>query len=75
MTKHIYLESDGKLLLVYEDGTGPAIPQSGRAKLNGESQLIRLPSEEELVDFGISWEKVRTNKFKTGAGKSYCRPW
>ena len=66
MTKHIYLESDGKLLLVYEDGTGPAIPQSGRAKLNGESQLIRLPSEEELVDFGISWEKVRTNKFRLG---------
>ena len=66
MTKHIYLESDGKLLLVYGDGTGPAIPQSGRANLNGETEVIRLPTESELSDFGISWEEVRTNKFRLG---------
>ena len=53
MTKHVYLESDGKLLLVYGDGTGPAIPQSGRANLNGETEVIRLPTESELSDFGI----------------------
>ena len=28
MGEHVYLESDGKLLLVYDDGTGPAIPVS-----------------------------------------------
>ena len=66
MTKHIYLESDGKLLLVYGDGTGPAIPQSGRANLKGENEVIRLPTEEELTDFGIVWEEVRTNKFRLG---------
>ena len=27
MGKHVYLESDGKLLLVYGDGSGPAIPR------------------------------------------------
>ena len=66
MTKHVYLESDGKLLLVYGDGTGPAIPQSGRANLNGETEVIRLPTESELSDFGIIWEEVRTNKFRLG---------
>ena len=66
MTKHVYLESDGKLLLVYGDGTGPAIPQTGRANLNGETEVIRLPTESELSDFGISWEEVRTNKFRLG---------
>ena len=66
MRKHIYLESDGKLLLVYGDGTGPAIPRSGRVGFDSNSEFIRLPTEEELVNFGIEWEKIRTNKFRVG---------
>ncbi|MEC9146994.1 MAG: NUDIX hydrolase, partial [Candidatus Thermoplasmatota archaeon] len=29
-------------------------------------EVIRLPTESELSDFGISWEEVRTNKFRLG---------
>ena len=66
MGEHIYLESDGKLLLVYGDGTGPAIPQSGRTDLDVNSELIRLPTKEEIDSFGITWEEIRTNKFRLG---------
>ena len=62
MGEHVYLESDGKLLLVYGDGTGPAIPQSGRTDLDVNSELIRLPTKEEIDSFGITWEEIRTNK-------------
>ncbi|MBC94577.1 MAG: hypothetical protein CMB14_00990 [Euryarchaeota archaeon] len=66
MGEHVYLESDGKLLLVYGDGTGPAIPQSGRTDLDVNSELIRLPTKEEIDSFGITWEEIRTNKFRLG---------
>ena len=48
MGKHVYLESDGKLLLVYNDGSGPAIPKMGRVDHDSDTELIRLPTEEEL---------------------------
>ena len=51
MGKHVYLESDGKLLLVYSDGSGPAIPQMGRVEYDSSSELIRLPTAEELEEF------------------------
>ena len=64
MGKHVYLESDGKLLLVYADGSGPAIPRMGRVNLDSSSELIRLPTEEEIEGFGIPWEEIRTNRFR-----------
>ena len=64
MGKHVYLESDGKLLLVYSDGSGPAIPQMGRINHDSDSKLIRLPSADELESFGIAWEEIRTNRFR-----------
>ena len=64
MGKHVYLESDGKLLLVYGDGSGPAIPRMGRVNLDPSSELIRLPTEEEIEGFGIPWEEIRTNRFR-----------
>lgn len=66
MGEYVYLESDGKLLLVYGDGSGPAIPQSGRIFHDADSVVIRLPTEEEIVGFGIVWETIRTNKFRLG---------
>ena len=68
MTKHIYLESDGKLLLVYGDGTGPAIPQSGRANLNGETEVIRLPTESELSDLELVGR--RSGQINSDLGKN-----
>lgn len=64
MGEHVYLESDGKLLLVYSDGSGPAIPQMGRVEYDSNSELIRLPTAEELESFGIPWEEIRTNRFR-----------
>ena len=64
MGEHVYLESDGKLLLVHNDGTGPAIPQMGRVEYDPDSDLIRLPTATELEGFRIPWEKIRTNKFR-----------
>ena len=64
MGEHVYLESDGKLLLVYADGTGPAIPQMGRIDFDSITDVIRLPTLEEIEEFGIQWEKIRTNKFR-----------
>ena len=60
----MYLESDGKLLLVHNDGTGPAIPQMGRVEYDPDSDLIRLPTATELEGFRIPWVKIRTNKFR-----------
>lgn len=66
MGEHVYLESDGKLLLVYDDGTGPAIPQSGRIDYDVDSEIIRLPTKDEVDNFGITWDPIRTNKFRLG---------
>lgn len=62
--RHIHLEHDGKLLLVHLDGSGPAIPQMGRAGSGGFS--IRLPTPEEATAMGLTWEAKRTNRFRLG---------
>jgi len=62
--RHIHLEHDGKLLLVNMDGSGPAIPQMGRAGSGGFS--IRLPSPEEAESMGLTWNAKRTNRFRLG---------
>ena len=61
---HLYLEHDGKVLLVDADGNGPHIPEKGRCKSDG--WLLRLPSEEEVSKLGLTWEVRRTNRFKLG---------
>ena len=66
MGEYVYLESDGKLLLVHNNGVGPAIPQSGRIEVSRKSEGIRLPTRIEVESFDIQWEVIRTNKFRLG---------
>ena len=61
---HLYLEHDGKVLLVDEDGKGPQIPEKGRDKADGWK--LRLPSELEVSKLGLTWEERRRNRFKLG---------
>lgn len=46
------------------DGSGPAIPQMGRAGSGGFS--IRLPTPEEAEAMGLTWNVKRTNRFRLG---------
>ena len=59
MKEYLYLEHDGKLLLVDNDGNGPEKPVMGRIH-HGES-LIRLPTTEEVKKMNIVWDKKREN--------------
>ena len=59
MNEYLYLEHDGKLLLVDNDGNGPQKPVLGR--INQADSLIRLPTVEEVHNMGIKWEKKREN--------------
>ncbi|MBF26786.1 MAG: hypothetical protein CMA98_03260 [Euryarchaeota archaeon] len=59
MKEYLYLEHDGKLLLVNNDGKGPEKPVMGRTHV-GDS-LIRLPTVDEVKDMGIEWERKREN--------------
>ena len=59
MGTHLYLEHDGKVLLVNMDGEGPQQAIMGRV---GDISL-RLPSVDEVAQMGISWTERRTNRF------------
>lgn len=61
---HLYLEHDGKVLLVDAQGNGPQIPVKGRDSSDG--WLFRLPSEDEVSKLGLTWEERRINRFKFG---------
>ena len=61
--EHLYLEHDGKILLVDNGGNGPEIPIMGRSACpNGHT--IRLPTAQEAKEMGIDWEIKRVNRFK-----------
>ncbi len=62
MTQSLYLEHDGKVLLVDLEGFGPQKAVMGRV---GEISL-RLPTESEVDSMGIKWSKRRTNRIKFG---------
>ncbi|MDP6899451.1 MAG: NUDIX hydrolase [Candidatus Thalassarchaeaceae archaeon] len=62
MGTHLYLEHDGKVLLVNMDGEGPQQAIMGRV---GDISL-RLPSVDEVAQMGISWTERRTNRFSLG---------
>ena len=62
--RHLYLEHDGKLLLVDADGIGPQKPVRGRGGEGG--WLLRLPTEVEATAMGIPWTVKRTNRFRLG---------
>lgn len=48
----VYLEHDGKVLLVDEEGKGPNIP----TKNNVGSTKFRFPTPQEVEQFGFGWE-------------------
>ena len=60
MTQSLYLEHDGKVLLVDLEGVGPQKAVMGRV---GEISL-RLPTESEVDSMGIEWKKKRLNRIK-----------
>ena len=62
MNRPLYLEHDGKVLLVDLDGDGPQKAVMGRV---GEISL-RLPTEVEVRSMGIEWTERRINRIKFG---------
>ena len=62
MNRSLYLEHDGKVLLVDLDGEGPRKSVMGRV---GEISL-RLPTEAEVRSMGIEWTERRINRIKFG---------
>ncbi len=62
MNRSLYLEHDGKVLLVDLNGEGPRKSIMGRV---GEISL-RLPTEAEVRSMGIKWTERRINRIKFG---------
>ena len=62
MNTPLYLEHDGKVLLVDLDGNGPQDAVMGRV---GEI-LLRLPTVREVQSMGIQWTERRTNRIQFG---------
>ena len=60
--EHLYLEHDGKLLLVDSKGYGPQIPVMGRTDTT-TGHSIRLPTNQEVASMGIDWNVKRVNRF------------
>ena len=60
MNTSLYLEHDGKVLLVDLDGNGPQDTVMGRV---GEI-LLRLPTVGEVQSMGIQWTERRTNRIQ-----------
>ena len=59
----VYLEHDGKLLLVDENGDGPRDCIMGR---NTNEILLRFPTPEEVEHHGISWTAGRETDLRFG---------
>lgn len=59
----IYLEHDGKVLLVDETGNGPIIPQKGRMS---HGVPIRFPTHDEIVSMGLSYERKGLTTIRFG---------
>ena len=53
----VYLEHDGKVLLVDEDGNGPLLPIKGRQQ---GGVTLRFPTIEEVAKRGIEYEEKMT---------------
>jgi ADP-ribose pyrophosphatase YjhB (NUDIX family) len=62
MTRPLYLEHDGKVLLVDLEGTGPQKAVMGRTG----AVCLRLPTESEVRAMGIGWTERRVNRVKFG---------
>ena len=52
----LYLEHDGKVLLVDSEGNGPMKPKMN----NTGNTKFRFPTEDEVQELGIEWEVKNT---------------
>lgn len=59
----IYLEHDGKVLLVDESGKGPMMPEKGRMSHGG---LLRFPTHGEIVNLGMEYERKGLTTIRFG---------
>ena len=50
----VYLEHDGRVLLVNDNGEGPQLPVKGRQKIG---EQIRFPTTDEVSKHGIEYEQ------------------
>lgn len=67
--EYLYLEHDGKILLVDSKGNGPQIPIKGRINTIGEKGwLFRFPTISEVDKMGIKWDLK--NKLVLDIGES-----
>ena len=62
----VYLEHDGKLLLVDENGQGPQDCIMGRQSIE---HSIRFPTIEEVQKMDIPWQEERQTDVRFGNGK------
>ena len=62
----VYLEHDGKLLLVDENGQGPQDCIMGRQSME---HSIRFPTIEEVQKMDIPWQEERQTDVRFGNGK------
>ena len=57
----VYLEHDGKLLLVNQQGQGPQECLMGRET---EHELLRFPTIGEVQNLAIPWNEIRQTDVK-----------
>jgi len=65
-SKYLYLENDGKILLVDCEGNGPKIPKLGRVEVLNKDNILRLPTNDEVSNMGILWNEKRSNIITLG---------
>ena len=63
MSRPLYLEHDGKVLLVDLEGNGPQKAVMGRVG----DVLLRLPTESEVKAMEIDWTERRVNRIRFGS--------
>ena len=68
-SKYIYLEHDGKILLVDQNGNGPMLPKMGRTKIQDSKSILRLPTLKEIGKMEIKWTLKRINEIILGNEK------
>ena len=68
-SKYVYLEHDGKILLVDQNGNGPMLPKMGRTKIQDSKSILRLPTLKEIGKMEIKWTLKRINEIILGNEK------
>ena len=59
----VYLEHDGKVLLVNDEGIGPQQPVQGRVEVE---ELLRFPTKHEVAEMGLEFVQKETVVLRYG---------